>query len=1070
MAKLIDNARRGKIGTQLMNKIKAESKLSIASSLFTIFAFDELKEELYDIDKLNFLFTNPITDKAEKNPLNFISGTMDELKYKNKLNQGNIARCCTDWIKENVTFRAVNDSELIDNNLYNIKNEDNYAIQGSSIFSASGLGFTKNKKWDLNTEIENKDLAEEYLNWFNEIWNNQAILNDVTDLVIERLETLYQDNTPEFLYYFTLYNIFKDYLAELDGEEIVDSNTGIKESAIWNKLYTFQKDGVKGAIEKLEKHNGCIIADSVGLGKTFEALAVIKYYELRNDRVMVLCPKKLRENWTIYTQNDKRNILGEDRFNYDVLNHTDLSRYFGKSGDINLKTLNWSNYDLIVIDESHNFRNNPSVKDHETRYSRLMNEVIKSGVKTKVLMLSATPVNNRMNDIKNLIAFITEGDDSAFQDEGIKSISQTLRRAQYLYNKWQDKPEEKRTQKEFLDMVNFSYFKLLDAVTIARSRRHIEKYYDINEIGEFPIRLKPQNIYSEIDKKSKFPSLEKINNEINHLNLSIYSPIKYVRMDKKQEYSDKYDQKLNNGQSVFKQVDREENLIHLMRTNILKRMESSIHAFGITIANILNKIDNFLDKIENKHEFYNDELSINEIDVEDLDDELEDMVIGNKVKVLLQDMDHHRWKQDLKEDKKRLEKLLKETAQIQPKRDAKLENLKFKIKEKINNPINSGNKKIVIFSAFADTVEYLYDNIAGWIKEEFNLHTAMVTGSGANKTTYKKINKDINSILSSFAPKAKERNSIDPDLEDEIDILIATDCISEGQNLQDCDYLINYDIHWNPVRIIQRFGRIDRIGSENKYIQLVNFWPNLELDEYINLEARVSGRMVLLDVSATGEENIINYSDKKKMNDLEYRRKQLKRLQEEVIDLEDVSGGISITDITLNDFKMDLLDYLKKNKDKIENSPTGIYSLVKNEDTDSDFNSGVIFCFKQINEELEIEEANTLHPYYLIMIDENNNIIYNHLHVKIILDYYRKFAKGKDFINKDLIDKFNKQTNYGENMGEYQELLKTSIQEVIGKNEEKGVESLFSRGGTTLKKDLFKGIEDFELISYLIIK
>lgn len=1069
MSKLIDNARRGKTGKKLMNKIKPKSKLSIASSLFTIFAFDELKEELDDIDKLNFLFTNS-TEEAEKNPLDFISGTINELKYKNKLNQGNIARRCSDWIKKNVTFKAVSDSELIDNNLYNIKNEDNYAIQGSSIFSASGLGFTKNRKRELNTEIENKELAEEYLNWFNEIWNNHAIITDVTDAVIERLETLYQDNTPEFLYYFTLYNIFKDYLAELDGDEIVDSNTGIKESEIWNKLYTFQKDGVKGAIEKLEKHNGCIIADSVGLGKTFEALAVIKYYELRNDRVMVLCPKKLRENWTIYTQNDKRNILGEDRFNYDVLNHTDLSRYFGKSGDINLKTLNWSNYDLIVIDESHNFRNNPSVKDHETRYSRLMNEVIKSGVKTKVLMLSATPVNNRMNDIKNQIAFITEGNDYAFKDEGIKSISQTLRRAQYIYNKWQDKPEEERTQKEFLDMINFSYFKLLDAVTIARSRRHIEKYYDINEVGEFPIRLKPQNIYSEIDKKSQFPSLEKVNNEINHLNLSIYSPIKYVRMDKKQEYSDKYDQKLNNGQSVFRQIDREENLIHLMRTNILKRMESSIHAFGITIANILKKIDDFLEKIENKHEFSNEELSINEIDVEDLDEEIEDMVIGNKVKVLLQDMDHHRWEQDLKEDKKRLEKLLKETAQIRPYRDAKLDNLKYKIKEKLNNPINANNNKIVIFSAFADTVKYLYDNIADWVLKEFGLHSAMVTGSGSNKTTYKEINKDINSILDSFAPKAKERESIQPGLKDEIDILIATDCISEGQNLQDCDYLINYDIHWNPVRIIQRFGRIDRIGSENKYIQLVNFWPNLELDEYINLEARVSGRMVLLDVSATGEENIINYSDKKKMNDLEYRRKQLKRLQEEVIDLEDVSGGISITDITLNDFKMDLLDYLKENKDEIENSPTGIYSLVNNTDSDSDFKSGVIFCFKQINEDLEIDEANTLHPYYLIMIDEDKNIIYNHLHVKMVLDYYRKLAKGKDFINKNLIDKFNQQTNYGENMSEYQELLKTSIQKVIGKNEEKGVESLFSRGGTTLKKDLFKGIEDFELISYLIIK
>ena len=748
----------------------------------------------------------------------------------------------------------------------------------------------------MNTLITDKENTDQLLGWFNSLWNHDAITHKVKTKLLQELEKLYQDNAPEFLYFVTLYHLFKDLLHDMDEEKIIKTKTGFKDTIVWNKLYNFQRDGVLGAIDKLEKYNGCIIADSVGLGKTFEALAVIKYYELRNDRVLVLAPKKLRENWTVYTVNDRRNILAEDRFNYDVLNHTDLTRERGRSGEINLETINWGNYDLVVIDESHNFRNNPG-KNKKTRYAKLMDEILASGVKTKVLMLSATPVNNRMTDLKNQVAFITEGDDNAFEEAGIKSIELTLKKAQQKFNAWLNLSDEQKSVDKLLDMMNMDYFKLLDIVTIARSRQHIEKYYNIEEIGKFPKRKTPLNIKADIDLQEQFPPLLEINRSIRKLNLSAYSPLKYVKADRREEYNKKYDISLKGG-STFRQTDREQSLIHLMRVNLLKRMESSINSFSLTLEKLLAKIESILELIASQNSEYESDLTILDVDIDS--DAFSASLVGGKVKVLLQDVDVIRWQQDLEEDKERLEALLAISKTVDSQRDAKLKRLKSEVAHKIENPVNGVNKKLIIFTAFADTAEYLYNNIAQWARERYGIHSALVRGAGQNATTMPGVRVgDMNNILINFSPVSKERNKIDPHAKEEIDILIATDCISEGQNLQDCDYLINYDIHWNPVRIIQRFGRIDRLGSTNESVQLVNFWPNMELDEYINLEARVSGRMVLLDVSATGEENIIDYDEKKKMNDLEYRRKQLKQLQDAVVDVEELSGGISITDLTL---------------------------------------------------------------------------------------------------------------------------------------------------------------------------
>lgn len=774
-------------------------------------------------------------------------------------------------------------------------------------------------------------------------------------------------------------------------------------------------------------------------------------------------PKKLRENWTIYTLNDKRNIFAEDRFRYDVLNHTDLSRERGFSGNIDLKTINWENYDLVVIDESHNFRNNPAVKDRVTRYQRLMNDVIKQGHKTKLLMLSATPVNNKMNDIKNQIAFITEDKDNALEEIGISSINHTLRNAQTIFNQWSKLDDNTRTGEKFVDMMDLDYFKLLDTLTIARSRKHIEKYYDLAEIGEFPNRLDPINESSDIDIKKEFPTLNEINNEIERLNLSVFSPFLYILPQKREDYAKKYDIAIGEGKSVFKQTDREKSLIQLMRINLLKRMESSIHSFKLTIEKLLFKINKTLEKIDNISE-YNEDIDISLIDPEE--DEYDELMFGKKTKVLLQDMDLIKWKQDLKLDKEKLEFLFTQAKEVDCLRDEKLADLKKVISNKIENPINEDNKKILIFTAFADTAKYLYENISQWIFDNYGLYTALVTGSGDNKTNFKSVrNTDIDEILTSFSPISKNRNIINPEMTEEIDILIGTDCISEGQNLQDCDYLINYDIHWNPVRIIQRFGRVDRIGSKNKDIQLVNFWPNIELDEYINLKGRVENRMVMVDVSATGEENIIVNNDKV-MNDLEYRKNQLEKLKDQVIDLEDVSDAISITDLTFNDFKIELMEYMKKHRKELDNAPFGIYSIVPA----GEFESGVIFLLRQVKGVKESKDKNALTPYYLVYISEDEEVKLNYIQSKKILDYYQKLCSGKKEVFRNLVESFDRETDNGRQMDKYSQLLKESIENIIGKKQETGVRSLFTKGGTSPVKNNIEGLEEFELISFLILK
>lgn len=908
-----------------------------------------------------------------------------------------------------------------------------------------------------------EDQEGQFLQLFKTFWSHAE--KDIKSHVLEMLGKGVNPLSPERLYKFNIFHIF-DKKEDFQPSENRIKRIGFKNTQVWQMLYNFQQDAVMGAIDKIETFNGCIIADSVGLGKTFEALAIIKYYQLRNDRILVLCPKKLRDNWTVYARNDIRNILEKDRLNYDVLNHTDLSRTGGLSGDINLETINWGNYDLIVIDESHNFRNNNPRKDTITRYQRLMNDVIKSGIKTKVLMLSATPVNTRMNDIKNQISFITEQDDKALEPHGINSIESTLRLAQQRFNIWlKNSRGDENTRSQLINSLDGSFFKLLDLLTIARSRRHIEKYYDLKDIGKFPERLRPISIYSKVDVNDQFPKIDKVNNELNALNLKFYSPLSYVRDDKRAAYEARYDIVTHTG-SIFKQIQVEEALIHLMRVNLLKRLESSIHAFRLTLEMLLKQIDQLLEKVNNAQNksFYDENLDISSLDLDD--DMLEDLLAGGKIKVLLQDIDLIKCKEELLDDKSRIEKVLSMTRVIDPTRDAKLQDLKNLISQKLDNPINEGNKKIIVFTAFADTARYLYENLNKWLLTEKKVNSALVTGGGDNKTNFPKLKAEFSTILTHFSPISKKRDMIYPDSKIEIDVLFSTDCISEGQNLQDCDFLVNYDIHWNPVRIIQRFGRIDRIGSKNDSIQLVNFFPNLDLDSYIDLIARVKGRMQILDVSATGDDNIIDESSNQKI-ELEYRKKQLKQLQTRVLDLEDIEGGISITDLNYNDFRIEAERLTPDEQKEFMITPKGLYSVVKANIPEA--HQGVIFCFKDLSGDAQDHAiSNAIFPYSLCYLKMNGELLVPLNNSKLCLDYYKKLCAGQNEAIPELLQQFDTEIRNGNNIEAYQELLWNAMRQIKGFEEELLLDSLASMGGTKFSKSTHDA--GFELVSFLVVK
>ena len=891
-------------------------------------------------------------------------------------------------------------------------------------------------------------------------------MQDVTDVVLENITTAYNENSPELIYFITLYNVFSEFLEDVSEDVLPNEATGFKNSKIWNMLYDFQKDAALAIINKLEKYNGCILADSVGLGKTFTALAVIKYYENRNKSVLVLCPKKLAENWNTYKDNYVNNPIAADRLRYDVLFHTDLSRDHGTSNGLDLDRLSWGNYDLVVIDESHNFRNGGELSGEdqkENRYLKLLNKVVRAGVKTKVLMLSATPVNNRFNDLKNQLVLAYEGTPELIDEKlnTSKSIDEIFRQAQTAFNAWSKLPAEERTTDNLLRRLDFDFFEVLDSVTIARSRKHIEKYYNTEKIGKFPERRKPISLRPSLTDLPSAINYNEIYEQLSQLQLEIYTPSAYIFPSKMQKYIDLTHHKGNN----LTQSGREEGIRRLMSVNLLKRLESSVPSFRLTLERIRNLIMETIDGITQYEKYGESNIDMYEADSDDFDMEDQNtdyLTVGHKVKIDLADMDYKSWKDVLQKDADTLELLILMIADITPEHDTKLQELYKLISQKIENPINPGNKKVLIFTAFSDTAEYLYDNVSRYVMEKYGLNTGMISGTVDGKTTLKNFKATFNNILTCFSPVSKDRDVLMPGSKKDIDILIATDCISEGQNLQDCDYCVNYDIHWNPVRIIQRFGRIDRIGSRNKQIQLVNFWPDLTLDEYINLKVRVETRMKISVLTSTGDDNPISPEEK---GDLEYRREQLKKLQTEVVDLEDMSGGISIMDLGLNEFRLDLLEYIKMHPD-LDHMPFGLHSVVKKTE---DLPEGVLFVLKNRNNGVNIDSLNRIHPFYMVYISLEGEIVCDYLNPKKLLDDMRLLCRGKAEPIVGVYDRFNKETDDGRNMSEMSALLSDAINSIIDTKEESDIDSLFKSGGTSALLSEVKGIDDFELVTFLVV-
>lgn len=1072
-----------KLGDDFRKVINTSSEIKICAAYFSIYAFSELKEELSKIKDFSFLFNSPTFFKdnsSQKSLKEFyippfvrertIAGGEYEIKLRNSLSQKAIAKECREWIEKKCKFKTLRQNVRTNNGIFVNNDGEHVAYASFDSFTADGLGYEQNK--EVITPIYPKmigDTAKQYIEQFNQIWGSKELSEDVTEKVLSYITAVHKENPAEYLYFITLYNIFSEFLRDINEDNLANEKTGFKDTVIWNMLYNFQKDAVLGAINKLEKFNGCIIADSVGLGKTFTALGIIKYYELRNKQVLVLCPKRLSENWNEFTSNYKTNLLIKDRFNYDVLYHTDLSRDTGESNGLNLELINWGNYDLLVIDESHNFRNNTARADRETRYQRLMNQVIKTGVKTKVLMLSATPVNNRFLDLKNQLALAYEGDSVDISDNMniTKDIESVFREAQAVFNKWSKLAADKRTTQNLLNALSFDFFEVLDSVTIARSRKHILKYYDTKDVGKFPTKNKPINMDFELTGIKDFLSFKDIFNTLSSLNLEIYTPSRWILPDKKAFYEEKYDTQLSN-KSSLKQSTRESGIMKLMRVNLLKRLESSIEAFKLTLTKLNDNISNTLEAIESFNTSGSGNITgvdlsnFEEEDIEDMDFD-PGFSIGTKIRINLADMDVLSWEQELHHDHDIISGLLKEIERITPDKDSKLQSLISLIEHKTHHPINGTNRKVIVFSAFADTVHYLYDHVSEYFLKKYHIHSACISGSKSNRSTLDIGKKEMNRILTCFCPISKKKKEIGLDVEGDIDILIATDCISEGQNLQDCDYLINYDIHWNPVRIIQRFGRIDRIGSLNEWIQLVNFWPPVDLDEYINLKSRVEGRMIAGNLAGGGEENVISKEDS---IDLEYRKKQLAKLKEEVVELEEIDNGVSITDLGLNDFRIDLVNYFHE-QGEIKNAPFGLHAVV---DKSEDFKEGVIFVLRNVNQGVNINNTNRLHPFYLVYIGKDGKIVSNHLNVKNTLDIFRSLSKNKSEPDYQLCKRFNDETRDGLDMRAYSELLHNSIESIITVKEEADINSIFKAGGTSISVNDIRGLNDFELICFLVIK
>ena len=1052
-----------RIKSVLQNKKNAD--IYILNDKLTLSVFAVLEQSLKNVRHIYLIIRgkqqlprDEVTREFEMNPNDTLYNEYDIVE-KNQLTHFAKAKNMHDFISKNVEIRRLSPRANVGFNILII--DDDFMITGTTSLELNERRLEQ--RIDFNSVISgdmDKSQIIRFKNEFERIWLSEQITYDFKDELLGSLAYVYKEHSPEFAYYFTLNQLYGDKIDE-SVQRFERDNAGFKDSIIWNMLFDFQKEAVRYAIEKINRYNGCIIADSVGLGKTFEALAVIKYFSDRQDNILVLTPAKLYNNWDTYRDNDyEDNPLADDVIKYKVMCHTDLSRYSGISrSGYDLARFDWSRFDLIVIDESHNFRNRTEKEESETRYQRLLETVVKKKTHTKVLLLSATPVNNSLTDLKNQISLITGDQDDAYEKYGIESISQTLRKASAVFNAWEKSGNA--SKEELYDTLPKDFFDLLELLTISRSRKHITNYYKSEDIGTFPAKLPVSTYNPNIDTQRELLNFKETLVTLEDLQLAAYTPMRYIKREYQAMYQEKY-QTIHKGRVVFTQEGRENTTKILQMFNLFKRLESSVYAFSQTLKRQNERIDNYISLLKGNSTDLTDEVYSDD----------EETSLDYKLDIKVAHLNKEEYLGDLLFDKSIIETLIKQAEEIlQNGRDEKLIQLKSIINDKINNtPTNDGNKKLLIFSAFADTANYLYDSISGELLNQ-GYYTGIVRGADKPRTTIpqkykpknpngKQLDFDFNKVLTYFSPVSKNGNVPE---DRQITVLIGTDCISEGQNLQDCDTVINYDIQWNPVNLIQRFGRIDRIGSRNTKIKLINFFPAMDLNEYLGLESRVKNKMVQSNIVSTGDDNLLS----PEMNDLGFRTRQMEKLRNEVIDIDDASDTISITDLNMNQYIYELSQFIRSHKE-LSQVPRGIYSIAKANELGIN-QSGVLFCFKYKNNEEKPNSDSSLFPYYLSFVSDDGEVVYKSTQARELLKRFRGLCYRMNTVNEELVRVFLRETRNTKDMSRYSDLLNKVVGTIQKVEEDNAGFSLFDFGG--FKNDFAdKTSDDFELVSFIIVR
>lgn len=994
--------------------------------------------------------------------------TEEGLALVEQLRQRATAKQCAEWIRRCGEVRSIRRAGLMHGKMIHVHDgAREHALVGSSNFTVRGLGFTERPNIELNLVVDGDRDRHDLLVWFDEIWTDERLTVDVKEEVLQRLEQLGAHNSPEFIYHKTLFHLFQDYLSDQAAEEDrLDAST-FTETAVWRMLYAFQQDGARAVLGKLQRYGGCVLADSVGLGKTLTALAVIKWHELRNQRVLVLCPKKLRENWTEYLagNNSELNPLRGDRLAYTVLSHTDLGRETGRVGDIDLSRINWAGFDLVVIDESHAFRNAAG-----GRYQRLLDEVIRAGTPTRVLMLSATPVNNDLADLKAQLDLIAKDRPDAFQSLGAPNLSVLIGQARQRFRAWSKAGG--RDAATLMASLPPAFTNLLDGVSIARSRRHIERHYAdaLDTIGRFPTRERPMSLSPGIDLASEFPSFETIDAQISGLNLALYNPFAFVRAEHRARY-DERDQRT----AGFDQANRERYLIAMMKVGFLKRLESSVNSFGLTMGRMVNRIDGRLDELAAFRAGRDGSTDAGNPSLQDEAEGDEDLAaafeVGGRLKYDLRHIDVEAWETALGRDRERVAALAAAAAAVTPNRDAKLERIKNLVLDKANTPTpnrdGSANRKLILFTAFSDTARYLHRELEP-VARAAGLHVGLVTGDSSTASIGRGRFQD---VLANFAPRSKKRAAMRGMPEEEIDLLIATDCISEGQNLQDADMLVNVDIHWNPVRLIQRFGRIDRIGAQAETVRMVNFWPTDDLNKYLNLKDRVESRMALVDLSATGDDNLLAEARDAAAGETHWRDEQLRRLQTEVFDLEEAREGVGLAEFTLDEFRADLLNYARSNADALRDAPLGLHALAPAVTATGALEPGVIFCLRRKGPPSEAM-VNPLEPFYLLYLGDDGAVRHGFAQPKSVLTSMEALCTGRPEPFEALCHAFDAETRHGEAMERYDILAAAAVADIGRAYATRAAASLAMGRGGKLANDAAQARagSEYELITWLVVR